>query len=53
MMAEPDEVREPVAAPAAEATTPSPRHRPRRGGFWTGLIGGLLGGAAVVGGGGW
>ena len=52
MMADPDEVREPVAAPAAEAATPSPAPA-SRGGFWTGLIGGLLGGAAVVGGGGW
>lgn len=46
-MAEPDDVREPVTLPAAEAP---PAHR---GGFWTGLLGGLLGGAVVAGGGGW
>ena len=49
-MAEPDEVREPVALSAAETQASDP---PRRGGFWTGLIGGLLGGAAIAGGGGW
>jgi hypothetical protein len=46
VMAEPDEAREPVT----ETQNPRPA---RRGGFLPGLIGGLLGGAAVVGGGGW
>ncbi len=50
VMAEPDDVREPVAPPPAEADGSPPA---RRGGFLPGLIGGLLGGAAVVGGGGW
>jgi hypothetical protein len=50
VMAEPEEVREPMMPPAAETQSPP---RPRRGGFWPGLIGGLLGGAAVAGGGGW
>ena len=50
VMAEPDEVREPVAPPVAETASAPPA---RRGGFLPGLIGGLLGGAAVVGGGGW
>jgi hypothetical protein len=51
-MAQPDDVREAEAAPATEPAA-SPAPPPRRGGFWPGLIGGLLGGAAVAGGSGW
>ena len=49
-MAEPYEAREPVTPPVTETQNP---RLARRGGFLPGLIGGLLGGAAVVGGGGW
>ena len=53
-MAEPDDSRAPdtaLASPAEPAAGPA--QPARRGGFLPGLIGGLVGGAAVIAGGGW
>ena len=56
-MAQTDDPREPEADVVVNATEPDPvtatTPARRGGGFWTGLLGGLLGGAAVAGAGGW